>query len=267
MPPFFGGASAASRIDIALVAVCLCFAAATIVKSTLTILPPLLLAATAWIMGAGWRRTGTILAVAACLYSAGMSPWWIRNAVLFRAFVPFGTSAGENLYLGNNSHNRDAGIDWASDVEPDVVARLFAIPDELTRERAFSKQAIDYIKAHPGAFLQTALRKFLRFWNIVPNAADFRKPLYSLVSALSFGPILLLAIAGAVRMRRQWRELSPLCLIVGYFTFLHVVTVSSLRYRLPIELILILLATEPLAAAIQWILQRATVSRSAKQQS
>ena len=118
------------------------------VKSTLTVLPPLLLAASAWIMGANWRRSAAILAVAVCLYGAFMSPWWIRNANLFHAFVPFGTNAGENFYLGNNPHNRDAGIDWASDVEPDVVATTLGDPGR-TRARARLQQAGD--RLHQGA--------------------------------------------------------------------------------------------------------------------
>src|ERR1700750_1856719 len=52
------------RIDIALVVACLCLGAATLTKAPLTILPPLLLAATAWLAGANWRRTVAILAAA-----------------------------------------------------------------------------------------------------------------------------------------------------------------------------------------------------------
>lgn len=238
------------KIDIALLAACLCFAAATLTKPTLTILPPFLLAAIAWIEGLRWRRVFGILVAAACCYAAFISPWWIRNAVIFHAFVPFGTNAGENLYLGNNPHNFESGIDWASDVEPEVVKRLSAIPDELTRQRAFSKQATDYIKADPVAFLRAAGKKFMRFWNVVPNVAEFRTGLYSIVSAASFGPVLALALIGVWRCRRHWRALAPIFLITGYFTFIHVVTISSLRYRLPIEGLLIVLAAEPLAAFI-----------------
>ena len=79
---------------------------------------------------------------------------------------------------------------------------------------------------------------------------------YSVVSALSFGPVLLLAMICALRRWRQWRLLAPLYLIVGYFTFVHVVTIASLRYRLPIEPLLIILAAEPLAALVESIRQR-----------
>lgn len=217
-------------------------------KATLTILPPLLLGVTAWSPGAPWKRVLTVLTAAACVYCAFRSPWWIRNAARFGTFVPFSTGSALNLYVGNNPHNARAGIDWSSDVEPEIFARIQAMPDELARQRAFNERAMSYIKAEPGAFLRATLKKFLRFWNIVSNAAEFSSRFYALVSALSFGPVLLLAIMCALRRWRLWRLLAPICLIVGYFTLLHVVTIASLRYRLPLEPLLIVMAAEPLAA-------------------
>jgi 4-amino-4-deoxy-L-arabinose transferase-like glycosyltransferase len=134
------------RVDRALVVASLCFAAATLTKATLTVLPPMLLAVTAWCAGASGRRVFSILVAASCLYAAFMSPWWIRNAMVFHRFVPFTTGSALNLYLGNNPHNLDAGIDWSSDVEPEVVARINAMPNELTRQAAFSRIAVGYIQ-------------------------------------------------------------------------------------------------------------------------
>lgn len=240
------------RVDAALAIASLCFALATLTKATLTVLPPLLIAATAWLAGANWRRTGVILAAAACLYGAFMSPWWIRNAAVLHAFVPFTTGSAMNLYLGNNPLNPEAGIDWGSDVDHAVVRRIMALPDELERQRAFGREGLDYIKEHPGTFVRAAAKKFVRFWNVVPNAAEFKNALYSFVSAASFGPVLILALVAAMRRRRQWRLLAPLYLIAGYFTILHVVTIASLRYRLPLEPLLIILAAEPLAALVEY---------------
>lgn len=247
------------RIDAALVVTCLCFAAATMTKATLTVLPPLLLAATAWLAGAGWRRAAAILVASSCLYAAFMSPWVIRNAVVLHAFVPFTTGSAQNLYLGNNPRNTSAGIAWDRDAEPEVVARINALPDELARQRAYSKAAMEYITAHPATFVTMAGKKFLRLWNVIPNATEFRTSLYSIISAASFGPILALAFLSALQWRRRWRQLAPLYLVIGYFTFVHVVTIASLRYRLPIEPILIVLAAEPLSALIGTV--RRTVTR------
>ena len=239
-----------ARIDTLLAVACACFAAATMTKASLTVLPPLLLAFAAWATRATWRRVLTVLMTASCIYAALLSPWWIRNATLLGSFVPFTTSSAQNLYLGNNPNNREGGIDWAHDVEPNVAAALLAIPDEVERQRAFSERAVAYIKANPGAFLQATARKFARFWNVIPNAVEFGG-LYAWISALSFGPVLLLAIAGTAWHWRAWRRLSPLLAVIGYFTLLHVVTIASLRYRLPVEPLLIVLAAGAIAAILE----------------
>jgi 4-amino-4-deoxy-L-arabinose transferase-like glycosyltransferase len=246
------------RIDATLVVASLCFTLATLTKATLTILPPLLIAATAWTAGESLRRVLTVLATASCLYAAFMSPWWIRNAILLDTFVPFTTGSAQNLYLGNNPHKLDAGIDWASNVEPNVVTRISALPNEMERQRAFGKVAMDYIKTNPGAFIDAAAKKFARFWNVIPNAREFNSGLYSIISAASFGPILLLALICAVRRWRQWRVIVPIYLLIAYFTLVHVITIASLRYRLPIEPILILLAAEPLGSLFERVRQSVT---------
>ena len=239
-----------ARIDKMLALASLCFAAATMTKATLTVLPPVLLALSGWIATANWRRAITTLLTASCLYAALLSPWWIRNAAVLGHFVPFTTSSAQNLYLGNNPANTDAGIDWAHDVEPDVASRLLAIPNEVERQRAFSDRATSYIKAHPDLFVEAAVMKLVRLWNIVPNTAEFRG-VYALISALSFGPVLLLALIGAVWQWRQWRRFAPLLILIGYFTFVHVVTIASLRYRLPLEPLLIVLAATTVGALLE----------------
>lgn len=245
-------------LDRALVATCMCFAAATMTKATLTVLPPLLVALTAMLSGFGWRRAAMALLASAVLYAALLSPWWVRNAVLLGEFVPFTTGSSLNLYIGNNPHNREGGIDWSTDVDQAVVARIRAMPGEVARQHAFAKEAIDYIKAHPDVFLLSAVKKFFRFWNVVMNASEFRGGVYSLISAASFGPVLALALIALVRLRRQWRELLPIATLIGYFTALHVVTIASLRYRLPLEPFLIVLASEPLAALLARLRGRAS---------
>jgi hypothetical protein len=236
------------RVDLALVVTCLCFAAATYTKATLTILPPLLIGLTAWAGGAQLKKAFVILLAATCLYGAFMGPWWIRNATVLGTFVPFTTGAAQNLYLGNNPQNPNGGIDWGHDVDTALAVKLFAIPNEVERQRTFAKLALDYIKNNPIAALRVAAKKFARFWNVIPNAAEYNTRFYSIVSALSFGPILLLALTCAAVWRHRWRALIPLYLIIGYFTFVHVVTIASLRYRLALEPFLIVMAAGTLSA-------------------
>jgi hypothetical protein len=242
--------------DAAFVVTILLFALATLTKATPTFMPPLLMAATAWLTGASWRRSLVILATAFCFYAACLTPWWIRNATVLHSFVPLTTGAAMNLYLGNNPHNLTAGIDWTTDVDSAEAQRILAMPNELERQRTFSRLAVDYIKAEPVTFLHNAAKKFARFWNIVPNASEYKSPAYAALSALSFGPVLLLALFCALWRWRDWRSLAPLYLVIGYFTFVHMVTIASLRYRLPIEPLLIALAAGPIAVLAEWYKHR-----------
>lgn len=235
------------HVDRALLTGCVCLTAAVMTKATLTALVPFLVAA----LPLAERKVNVAaraFVVSSVLYIALMAPWWVRNYSVFGTFVPFSTGASANLYLGNNQKNPHAGVDWKNDVDQDEVKRILAIPGEIDRARAFAVAGWDYIRAEPVAFIDRMSRKFLRFWNIVPNAKEFSGWFFRLVSMASFAPVLVLAIVCAIGWRQQAALFVPFYLLIGYFTVLHMVTIASLRYRLPIEPLLILMAAGPVAA-------------------
>ncbi len=215
---------------------------ATYAKASLTVLPPLLLASAAWGERQEIRKILKVLAMGTLVYCAMLAPWWIRNYTLFDKFVPFTTSAASNLYLGNNAHNLNGSVYWQTDVEPEVVARINAMPNELDRQAAYGHAAMDFIRQHPGRFLELCIIRFKRYWNVTPNSRDYNSGAHAVVAASSFGPILLLALAGLAVNRAYWRALLPIYLLITYMTALHTVTIGSLRYRLPLESFLIILA-------------------------
>jgi hypothetical protein len=182
-----------------------------------------------------------------------MSPWWIRNYAIFQAFVPFSTSAWQNAYLGNNPRNTHAGIDWNTDVEPEVARRIREIPNEVARDRAYRDVTISYIVNDPSAFVDRMSKKFVRFWSLTPNAEGYSSLTHQLISAASFGPILLLALLCAVRHWRDPQPFLPIYLLIGYFTAVSVTVIASVRYRLPLEPFLILLASEPISQILRWL--------------
>ena len=244
------------RIDGALLLTCICFALATYTKATLTILPPFLVAAVT-LRARDWRLTVRAFLVSALIYIAALAPWWVRNYYLLHTFVPFTTSAAENLYLGNNPRNPSGGIDWTTNTDPAVVSHLSAIPDEIERQRAFSAEAMRYIIEDPRAFIQRMFLKFLRLWNVVPNAGEFQGNFYRFVSVASFGPVLVFSIAAVVIWRRRFPAFVPILMVIVYFTILHMVTIASLRYRLPVEPFLIILSAAPIGAVLQLAAGRA----------
>ena len=220
-------------------------AAATYTKASLTWLP-VLLPILMMRRPLSCRKAASVIIVTGLAYCACLSPWWIRNARVLDEPVLFTTSASSNLYLGNNAGNLTAGNDWETDVEPAFVAGVNTLP-ELERDRRFKERAMIYIRSEPGQFVLNALRKFVRFWNIVPNHDNYKDGAYRWIVASSYGPVLGLTLLAVVFYRSRWHYFLPIYALVLYLTLVHTVTIASLRYRLPLEPFLVIFAAGAVA--------------------
>ncbi len=85
--------------------------------------------------------------------------------------------------------------------------------------------------------------KFVRLWNVWPNERSMSTWPVRIAVAATYIPILILGLVGAVgTTRRGWPYV--LCWLPAvYLTLLHVVFVSSIRYRQPAMLLWIVLAS------------------------
>jgi hypothetical protein len=178
-----------------------------------------------------------------------MSPWWLRNYLVAERFVPTSLQVGASLYDGLS-----ATATGASDMR--FVAQFIAeqraadaaqgaittglFEDRL--DRRMRNAALRWARENPSRVTQLSAIKFARMWNLLPNASEFQSNTLRLILAASYGPVMLFALIGTWRFaRRDWPYL--LCLLPAiYLTCLHVVFVSSIRYREPAMLPLIVLA-------------------------
>lgn len=202
-------------------------------------------------------------AVALCMILGlvvAMTPWWIRNAQVTGRFVPTTLQVGASLYDGLNPQATGASemsfVDRfiaaeraESGVSPDEVSIRF----EERLDRRMRDESVSWARDNPGETLRLAGVKFLRMWNFWPNEERMAAWPVRLGLFLAYTPLLIFAIMGAVRtIRRGWPYI--ICwLPAAYLTALHLVFVSSIRYRMPVMLALL-----PLAAAeiIYWIGKR-----------
>jgi len=117
-------------------------------------------------------------------------------------------------------------------------------------DRRMRRAATDWTRQHPQEVLQLAVKKFSRMWSPVPNASEFQSRPLRLLLAATYTPIIALALIGVWRYaRRDWPYW--LCVLPAvYFSCLHVVFVSSIRYRQPAMLPLIVLTAAVLA---EWV--------------
>jgi hypothetical protein len=196
------------------------------------------------------KRQLAIVATMLVAWCATMSPWWIRNYAVAGRFVPTSLQVGASLYDGLNPQATGASDmrfvplfvaeqRIADAARPAPQVGLFE--DRL--DRRMRDASLAWARNHPHRVLVLAATKLNRMWSFWPNATEFRSLPLCLSLAVTYGPVMLLALIGIWKFsRRDWPFV--LCWLPAvYFTGLHVIFVSSIRYRQPAMLPLIVLAS------------------------
>ncbi|EDZ62239.1 putative Glycosyl transferase, family 39 [Sulfurimonas gotlandica GD1] len=217
------------------------------IKGTLSILPPLLLTVFFVVNKLELKSAIKVFLYSTLIYIFLMTPWWIRNYMIFDQFVPFTTSSGKVLYLGNNPANKYGGCDMAVDVDRKEFTSIGTIDDELERNKLFKYKAIEFIKNNPDRFFELMLLKFKRFYNIIPNADKYKQGYFKWITLVSYGSIFTLFLVSIVIHAKYYKRLTAIYILFIYFTLLHMVFIASLRYRLPLEPFMILLSSNVIA--------------------
>ncbi len=181
-----------------------------------------------------------------------LAPWWVRNYRVSGHLVLTTLQVGPSLYDGISPQATGASnMDFVPRLQAELRQQPAATDDsfEYRFDRFTRQKAIEWAAEHPLEVLKLAAVKLQRLWNLWPNEPQFRRPLFRLVIAGSFLPVLVLAAAGAWKYaRRGWPYV--LCLLpAAYLSLLHMVFVSSIRYRQPAMLALLVLAA---ATALDW---------------
>jgi 4-amino-4-deoxy-L-arabinose transferase-like glycosyltransferase len=205
-------------------------ALATYVRPTWLVAGPLF--ALVYVVASRGARGQAILrggVLVGCLCLA-LVPWAARNKAVTGHWVWTTLWVGPSLYDGLNP---------AATGESDMTffdrERLPERMSEYEVDRHYRRRAWEFVQTHPGRALELALMKLWRYWKPWPNAEQFGGFWQQAAVAAFFLPALVLAGVGAWSQRgRAWEcglAAAPLLL----FAVVHMVFVSSLRYRLPAE--------------------------------
>ena len=186
---------------------------------------------------------GTIFLV----FAIAMTPWWVRNYQVTGRFVATSLQMGPSLYDGLHP-NADGGsqMDFVDRFREEERADPSGDPDrdiyEYRVDNRMKHAAMQWAWQNPGRVVALAGIKFVRFWNFWPNEPSFSSLPVRLLIVITYVPVLIGAIGG---IGVTWKRGFPfwLCWIPAiYFTALHLIFVSSLRYRVPAMLLLAILA-------------------------
>ena len=250
---------------------------AALIRPSWMLFPPMAAAFFLLVGGGVARRRHALVALGIGLGMAVvMAPWWWRNAELTGRFVPTTLQTGTSLLDAWNS-DADGSSRWEpvqrvidarreeffrdhghrpGDATSTPAERMaFEIGVNETCGQAARRWAVE----NPGQVTWLALQKFGRLWNPIPNESAFRAWPVLIVSILLYIPV----VAGAmfVVFRTFFHSVAGdtpgaagtiparipvlLCILpIMYFTAIHMVFVSSIRYREPLIPLMVILAAQ-----------------------
>jgi hypothetical protein len=199
--------------------------------------------------GGGRRQAAAGAVGAAVIVAAAILPWTVRNYGAFQRFVLLNTNAGFAFFWGNHPIH---GTRFVPILPDGAYARLIpgelAGLDEAAMERALMRRAVAFVSDDPARFLALSASRateYVKFW---PSRDSGRASNYARV--LSFGLCLPFMAGGIVlaflrqpdrgchgrsgRHAAVWLLLG----VAGVYTTVHVLTWTLVRYRLPVDAVL-----------------------------
>lgn len=200
-----------------------------------------------------WRVLPALVIATAVLPGA----WCVRNAAVLHAFVPVSTNNGINLILGN-SDGVTAGGGRVGDISAyEDEARRQGL-SEVELDHYYRDRASDWVKAHPGRAATLYAEKVLNNFNYHNELATSgqNSTIKDLISAVSFYPLLLLFALRLLYWRRlQGLEKLLIVLVLGNVLLLAIFY-TRLRFRVPLDGVMLISSAAMLAELIQRFTRR-----------
>jgi hypothetical protein len=190
--------------------------------------------------------------------------WASRNYFAYDQFVLINQAAGANFWAANNESYNEGGknavippcgrgyegnqycLQFTAQTKTLVDAHL-SDRDYIAADEAMSWHAgWEFVRESPGRSVLLSLKKVAEFWGPKPDATSTGAAnggdAKDWISVATYGPVLLLAMIGALLARRQFLHLSPIYAYAAIFTAVYAVYLPTTRYRLPLDFFLIIFA-------------------------
>lgn len=197
-----------------------------------------------WLLGRlPWRRALPGLTVAALAALALILPFTWRNQRAFQRFVPLNTNAGFAFYWANHPvHGTDFQALLPADGPSyqDLVPPELRVLDEAALDAALMARGWGFVTQDPGRYLRLSLSRVDDYFMFWPSKGSGR--LSNLARVSSFGLALPFILYGLWLSRRVWRRCLPVTLYAGAYVLLHLLSWALVRYRLPVDGVLLVFA-------------------------
>jgi len=190
------------------------------------------------------RMTG-ILLMATLVLLLAVVPWTIRNYFAFHRFVLLNTNAGFAFFWSNHPiHGRNFSADlptWSSYVEL-IPPELLSL-NEAELDHALLIRGFGFVHDDPGRYLMLSISRVKDYFRFLPSAESGM--ISNISRVFSFGILWPFMIYGLIlQVRRSFSsEILILYLFIVIYTAIHLLSWTLIRYRLPIDAILLIFAS------------------------
>ena len=206
-----------------------------------------------WLLWQGYRhqlrslfRMMSTLAIATIILIAAIVPWTVRNYQAFHTFVLLNTNAGFAFFWGNHPIH---GYNFISILPADGPTYFELIPPELLSlneaelDRALLNRSMQFIQEDPVRYLilsASRTKDYFKFW---PSSSS--NLMSNLSRVLSFGILLPFMIYGFIRYLPYslFSKRLILYLFVISYSGIHLLSWALIRYRLPVDAVLLIFAS------------------------
>ena len=197
---------------------------------------------------ASWAKRG---AVALLLFSIGLVPWTIRNYRVFGKFIVLRSNFGLELWLGNNPNVTDTMSQWAHPNDNPQEAEKYKRMGEIAYMAEKQHEAFAFMRTHPRETLYFMFHRFANNWLATTDTpkdywtyGGLRSKAFLIQNSL----LSLFCLLGALFVyRARHPDAVPYALVLLIFPLVFYMTHSSLRYRFPMDPIMVVLAASGLA--------------------
>ena len=238
----------------------------TLCRATLALFVPLALCWIIWCWRDRWKKAIGYAVVISIVFWLVLTPWIVRNAVVFHKFIPVSGNSGHIFWLSFNplpmeflnrseadryvenmgeeasrtevlfdkiASENQFGLDFFRTIIKAKNPDAPYIPDEIAAYDYFWNQAKGQIKAKPSRLFKKVIKDSLKFWYFFDKWGNY---------TLSYGLILPFSLLGMIWGFRRWRYTLPLYMLLMTLLVSEVIYHATPRFRVPFEPVFLLFA-------------------------
>ncbi len=199
-----------------------------------------------WVIGGvlggsrSFRKQLVFASASAAVFLLCISPWVVRNAIVFHRFIPMRANFGAEFYMGNGPGARGFLMEYDHPFEAPKQLRLYKQMGEVAYAQMRGRETWNFVAGDPALFVRNCIKRVYFFWIGVPSDQTWY------LEAIRIANFAFASIAGLLGLGLALKRHAPAAWLFAWAFLLvpsiyYFVTVHA-RFRHPLEPLIAILA-------------------------